>query len=31
MDEDTAAMRGILLGVATGATLWTLIFVLAFR
>jgi hypothetical protein len=29
MDEDTAAIRGILLGVLTGATLWVLILVAA--
>ena len=31
MEEDTSAIRGILLGVLTGATLWILIFVTAFR
>jgi hypothetical protein len=31
MDDDTTAIRGILLGVSTGATLWALIIVVAFR
>jgi hypothetical protein len=30
MNEDTTAIRGILLGVATGALLWLLIVVAAF-
>jgi hypothetical protein len=30
MNKDVSAIRGILLGVATGATLWLLILVAAF-
>jgi hypothetical protein len=30
MDEEVGAMRGILLGVLTGATLWLMVYAAAF-